>query len=224
MDERAGGGRRERHKLATRQALTTAAGRLFRSQGFGATTVHQIAEAAHVSERTFFRYFESKEDLLLTDLRQLLQAVERELATRPLAEAPLTALQTAWRTAVLAAASQRLPLLAPDLDPVSAPVPARLVLLFTQWEDHLSQILLARFAARGADPARFEVRLRAGVVARAGAAAIRGALQTWRAGGGELHPVAVDQLFRDAFAILADGCPPPGGEPPSPPGSDAGRP
>lgn len=41
--------------------------RLFREQGYGETTVEKIAEAAEVSPSTFFRYFPTKEDLVITD-------------------------------------------------------------------------------------------------------------------------------------------------------------
>ncbi|BAJ30539.1 MULTISPECIES: TetR family transcriptional regulator [Kitasatospora] len=58
---------RERKKLKTRQSLRREAMRLFAEQGWEATTVDQIAAAAEVSPSTFFRYFPTKEDLLLTD-------------------------------------------------------------------------------------------------------------------------------------------------------------
>jgi AcrR family transcriptional regulator len=41
--------------------------RLFREQGWEQTTVEQIAEAAEVSPSTFFRYFPTKEDVVLRD-------------------------------------------------------------------------------------------------------------------------------------------------------------
>jgi len=56
--------RRERKKQETRQRLMEAALRLFHEQGYDATTVEQIAEAADVAKGTFFNYFETKEALL----------------------------------------------------------------------------------------------------------------------------------------------------------------
>lgn len=58
-------GLRARNRDRTRQALAVAAMELFARQGFSATTVEQITELAGVSPRTFFRYFESKDDVLL---------------------------------------------------------------------------------------------------------------------------------------------------------------
>ncbi|CQD04357.1 TetR family transcriptional regulator [Mycobacterium lentiflavum] len=60
-------GLRERKKLKTRQAIRREAFRLIEANGYAATTVEQIAEAAEVSPSTFFRYFGSKESLLLAD-------------------------------------------------------------------------------------------------------------------------------------------------------------
>jgi AcrR family transcriptional regulator len=60
-------GLRERKKARTRAAIQAHALRLFRAQGYDATTVQQIIEEAEVSESTFFRYFPTKCDVVLSD-------------------------------------------------------------------------------------------------------------------------------------------------------------
>ncbi len=60
-------GLRERKKAKTRAAIREHALRLFREQGYSATTIEQIADAAEVSPATFFRYFPTKEDVVLQD-------------------------------------------------------------------------------------------------------------------------------------------------------------
>lgn len=60
-------GLRERKKARTRAAIQDAALRLYLEQGYNATTIGQIAEAADVSQATFFRYFATKEDTVMYD-------------------------------------------------------------------------------------------------------------------------------------------------------------
>jgi AcrR family transcriptional regulator len=77
-------GLRERKKIKTRRAIRREAFRLIEENGYTATTVEQIAEAADVSPSTFFRYFPSKESLLLADdldplILQALVAQPRDL-------------------------------------------------------------------------------------------------------------------------------------------------
>ncbi|GAA4401417.1 TetR/AcrR family transcriptional regulator [Tsukamurella soli] len=88
-------GRRETRKRATRQALQDAADRLFAARGYDRTTVREIAEEAGTTERTFFRYFSGKEDLLTQDIERWLPVFGETIRCRPAAEPPLTAIQNA---------------------------------------------------------------------------------------------------------------------------------
>ncbi|KAA0022688.1 acyl-CoA-like ligand-binding transcription factor [Antrihabitans cavernicola] len=60
-------GLRERKKVRTRALIRSEAFRLFREQGYPETTIDQIAAAADVSPSTFFRYFPTKEQLVIVD-------------------------------------------------------------------------------------------------------------------------------------------------------------
>ncbi|GGU36613.1 TetR/AcrR family transcriptional regulator [Streptomyces lavendofoliae] len=85
-------GLRERKKLKTRVAIRRATHRLIADQGYEATTVEQIAEAAEVSPSTVFRYFPAKEDIVLTD--EYGPVMADALRERPAGEEPLESLRS----------------------------------------------------------------------------------------------------------------------------------
>ncbi|MFB7218652.1 TetR/AcrR family transcriptional regulator [Streptomyces sp. NPDC056227] len=102
-------GLRERKKLKTRIAIRSATYRLIAEQGYDATTIEQIAEAAEVSPSTVFRYFATKEDIVLTD--EYDPVMEAELRNRPADEPPLESLRfimTEALTAFLATEEEEL--------------------------------------------------------------------------------------------------------------------
>src|SRR5918999_2932493 len=88
-------GRRERKKQRTREALIEAAFALFAEKGFETTTVEEIADTVDVSSRTFFRYFSSKEDVVLTYQEEQYAALTEALAARPADEPIITAMRNA---------------------------------------------------------------------------------------------------------------------------------
>ena len=67
MSVTVGGGVRAQNKARTRAAIRAAAMELFAKQGYSTTTVEQIAKTAGVSHTTFFRYFSSKEQVIIGD-------------------------------------------------------------------------------------------------------------------------------------------------------------
>ncbi|MEF3112826.1 TetR family transcriptional regulator [Streptomyces chrestomyceticus] len=81
-------GLRERKKIQTRRAIRRAAYRLFAEHGYEATSVDRIAAAADVSPSTVFRYFPTREDIVLTDeYDPLLEAgLRARPADEPMAE------------------------------------------------------------------------------------------------------------------------------------------
>ncbi|WP_084959075.1 TetR/AcrR family transcriptional regulator [Thermoactinospora rubra] len=85
---------RERKKAKTRALIQREALRLFREQGYEATTVEQVAEAAEVATSTVFRYFPAKEDLVLLDhAPRFLEALE----SAPAELGPVAAVRHALR-------------------------------------------------------------------------------------------------------------------------------
>jgi AcrR family transcriptional regulator len=90
-------GLRERKKAKTRAAIREHAVRLFREQGYDATTVEQISAAAEVSPATFFRYFPTKEDVVLQDDFDVLALEELDAQPRDLS--PIAAFRAATAAA-----------------------------------------------------------------------------------------------------------------------------
>lgn len=182
---------RERKKALTRQRLQEQALRLFVEHGYEATTVARIAAAAGVSHMTFFRYFPTKEDVVLSDsYGPLLVAAIR---ARPATEGPVTRIHGAVRDGlgVIYAADRdallervRLALRTPALR-------ARL------WENQFAtRDLLAEAVSEGAPT--FGTRVLASVCL----AALTSALEEWVADDGAAE---LPDLIDDAFRALADG-------------------
>ncbi|MGK5530811.1 TetR/AcrR family transcriptional regulator [Streptomyces sp. URMC 129] len=86
-------GPRELRKRRTHEELLRAGLELFLHRGYGRTTIGEIVQHAAVSERTFFRYFASKEELVLFPVRETSELLLAEVVRRPPAEAPLLALR-----------------------------------------------------------------------------------------------------------------------------------
>jgi AcrR family transcriptional regulator len=78
--------RRERRQRSTRQAIFDAAIQMFSEQGFDAPTIDQIAAAADIGKGTFYNYFASKEEILVTFMVEVEARVGKRLAR--FAEAP----------------------------------------------------------------------------------------------------------------------------------------
>ena len=86
-------GLRERKKARTHEAIIDAALDLFERKGYEATTVEDIAAAADVSPRTFFRYFESKLDLIMARSGTKHAGLGPSIAARPAGEGILDAVR-----------------------------------------------------------------------------------------------------------------------------------
>ncbi|MEU5398653.1 TetR family transcriptional regulator [Streptomyces sp. NPDC005963] len=84
-------GLRERKKVKTRLAIRKETYRLIAEQGYEATTVERIAAAADVSPSTVFRYFPTKEDIVLAD--EYDPVIEAQLRARPAGEHPLDSIR-----------------------------------------------------------------------------------------------------------------------------------
>ncbi|GAA4232326.1 AcrR family transcriptional regulator [Streptosporangium album] len=88
-------GLRERKKEQTRRRIAAAALRLFAERGFDAVTINEIAEAAEVAKVTLFKYFPTKESLVLQGVGE--EDLAGIVAARPPGQSPLEALRAHYR-------------------------------------------------------------------------------------------------------------------------------
>lgn len=86
---------REVTRQAARERISAVAIELFAERGYDATTVEEIAAAAGISERTFFRYFATKDEAFFSRASADTQTLIDHVLGRPLGEAPWVALQSA---------------------------------------------------------------------------------------------------------------------------------
>jgi AcrR family transcriptional regulator len=172
--------------------------RLFLEQGFEKTTVEQIAAAAGLSRTSFFRYFGSKEDVVLGHLEELGQRVLDALTARPAAEPAWQALRHAFDLLIVTGSA--LPEQGLAMHQMLHDTPslrARQLGRQLGWQDLLAPEVARRLGAPGAAP---DPRPRALVAAALGC--LNAAVDVWTAADGA---VSLPDLLDQAMGALT-GC------------------
>jgi AcrR family transcriptional regulator len=188
-------GLRERKKARTRAAIREHALRLFREQGYDETTVEQIAEAAEVSPSTFFRYFPTKEDVVLQDDLDLLWM--DVFRAQPPDLGPLAAMRAAVRSALASLGAAELGQLREAMD-LAVAVPAVRARMLEEFA-RTAQIIAGAVAERSGRPAAdFEVQAMAGAV-------VGVAMAAWFDQPGDLE--GFGDRFERGLALLESGLP-----------------
>lgn len=189
---------RERKKARTRDALVAEAYRLFAERGFEATTVEEIADAAVVSRRTFFRYFPTKEAVVFPNNEERLERFREQLAACADERHGFERLRAAALDMARLFMASRQELLTQQRIVESSPA-----LIVAErnhdlaWEAAIAEALCDSAVSRSTDAQR-----RAEVLAGAAMGAIRATLRSWFAGGCREDLVS---LGGEALALLADG-------------------
>lgn len=154
-------GLRERKKARTRLAIRREAFRLFDAQGFRDTTVEQIAAAAEISPRTFYRYFSVKEAVLLSD--DLTDQIVDAFTKAPPELSPLAA----YRAAVTGVAASMTPEQREDAvtgQRMMYTIPEARGLLYAEYVRLIDLITAALVSRRQAPDDELECRVIAGVI------------------------------------------------------------
>jgi AcrR family transcriptional regulator len=187
-------GTRERKRRETLRRITEAGVCLFIDKGFDGTTVEEIAVAAGISRRTFFHYFDSKDDILLSLQSEAGEMFAAEVRRAPPGGSPLEIVRDAALS--VCASIPHDDMLALDrLMRGSASVQARKQASYRHQEEALFSALRERWP----EPAR-ETRLR--LLAMVAVGATRIASETFNREAGA-RPF--DEVLRDAFtAVLAE--------------------
>ncbi|GLY29730.1 TetR/AcrR family transcriptional regulator [Kineosporia sp. NBRC 101731] len=186
---------RERTRRAVHAEITSTAMRLFRENGFDATTVEAIAAAAGISRRSFFHYFGSKEDLVMGDTEALGQSVKAALEARPEDENAWAAIRAAFEELQAQHGSiderfemARLYHHAPSLR-------ARHLEKHLRWQELLAPDIQRRLGL----PASATPDPRARAFVAAALACLDAAVDAWFESGGKADP---GKLFDEAVATL----------------------
>lgn len=182
---------REQKKARVRDTLRREALRLFSTQGYDATTVDEIAAAAGVSHMTFFRYFPTKEDVVLMD--EFDPLLREWILTRPAGEAPMDRL----RWVLVEGFREIYPLVRDELLVRMRLVVATPQLRARLWEQQIEteRYWTDALTAEAPPAALFTLR----VVVAACLAGITVALLTWAEDGGRAE---LPDLFDAAFIAL----------------------
>jgi len=171
-------GLRERKKLRARQQLIDAAFKLFTKRGFDKTTISDVAAAVEMSPRTFFRYFESKEDVVLEWFDRCGDALVAGLTDRPAGEEPFTSLRHVMVKLVSGLEREGEHLLACErLNQSTATVRARKHEKTLAWADRLAVVIVQREKTRSLP------RARALLLASVALAILQTVQEAWTAGG-----------------------------------------
>ncbi|MFH8617147.1 TetR family transcriptional regulator [Streptomyces sp. NPDC017979] len=195
MTPRPAGTLAQRKRQLVVDELTQAALGLLVRDGFDAVTVDEIAAAAGVSKRTFFRYFASKEDVVVQLLADLGVGMRDELARRPAEESPSTALRHAvWCSVDACADHGDRALHVVQLILRTPALLARFLERQAQWREELAEELARRLELDPAD------ELYPQLAAGAALAAFHTVLQRWSDSGGAADAAA---LTDRAFAVIA---------------------
>jgi AcrR family transcriptional regulator len=187
-------GLRARKKLQTRRALIEAAMRLYREKGYDGVTVAAIARQADVAPRTFFGYFESKEDVFLgradERLEMLVEAIRRRDRSQPI----LAALRPVLLQDREPNRQGKSPS-SPDLTQLlqHSAIRSRLRERWNRWEDKLADAIAEDVGAKPGDPEPSVV-----------AAALTGAIRVAAASAQE-PPHRRREFAERVFQLLASG-------------------
>ncbi|MFB7091142.1 TetR family transcriptional regulator [Streptomyces sp. NPDC056296] len=210
----AAGGLRERKKRATRAALTEAAVRLAAEHGAEKVTVEAISAAAGVSVRTFFNYFDTRDDAFVVIDVDAGVRLRRAVLDAPAGLSPLEALREAM-AAELAEAEQHHELwrLHAEVLHASPHLLARGVGAHMAAEADLAEAIAERLhgAGGGDGPGAGEGRRAAPglyprLLASVANAAVRTSMDHWSA---HQEDAAFLDVFHEVFALLAAGLPAP---------------
>jgi len=190
-------GVRAQRKEETRAAIRDAAFRLFAEQGFEATTVDDIAAAADVSPRTFFRYFPTKDDVVFNDHPERLEDLREMLAARPDDEPILDSLRAVVRSLADDMDAKHDQIVASqEMSRTSPTLAARGLALQRELTDIIAEFVADRM---GVDPVTDQVP---GLVGGVVFAAVTAAMNTWVATGARDE---LAELVERALELLDQG-------------------